>query len=135
MSNQAHLPAGPGGGQFTSGDGSGGKVTNAVKETQKLRLLADARKFRPDRTSIRGINPPAMTAPDYRQPNTNPNARWQRADAGGVPAHSMGVHNATAGKSLGGGGGGQGGGRFSGNPAKRGKTLAQLSAMGAITRE
>jgi hypothetical protein len=120
--NQSHDAQG----RFASGDGSGGKVTNAVKETQALRALADARKFRPDRTSIRNIKPPVMYAGTVK-----PGQRGERVD---LPAHSMGVHNATFAKSLpSNGGGGGGGGRFSGNPAKRGKTLAQLSAMGATT--
>jgi len=122
-------------GRFASGGGSGGGLTNAAKERVALRALADARKFAPTRTSIRGINPPALYA------STNPNERLQRTDMPAVPAHMRGIHAATAGKSLesGGGGGGAGGGggqsggsRFSGGPKPK-KTLAQLSAMGATT--
>jgi hypothetical protein len=86
MSNQAHDPNT---GQFASGDGSGGRVTNTVRERQALRALVDKRKFAQGRTSNRNIAPPAMP---------------------GDVAHLRGVMNATG-----------------------GKTLAQISAMGATT--
>jgi hypothetical protein len=86
MSNQAHDPKT---GQFASGDGSGGRVTNTVRERQALRALVDKRKFAQGRTSSRNIAPPAMP---------------------GDVAHLRGVMNATA-----------------------GKTLAQVSAMGATS--
>jgi hypothetical protein len=66
-------------GRFSSGDGSGGKVTNTVKERQAMRAMVDRRKFESGRTSNRNINPPAM-----------------RADV----AHLRGVMNATTGKTL-----------------------------------
>jgi hypothetical protein len=83
-----------GSGQFQSSTG----ISAAAKERVALRILADARRFAPTRTSIRDIPPPAM------YPSLNPNQRGQRTD---MP-HMNGVDAATV-----------------------GKTLAQVSAMGA----
>jgi hypothetical protein len=99
MSNQNHDSMG----RFASGDGSGGKVTNTVRERQALRALVDARKFTQGRTSNRNINPPAM-------PGDVAHLRGVAAAAAETGAHTVGVHAATM-----------------------GKTLAQTSAMGATT--
>jgi len=96
MGNQAHDERG----RFASGDGSGGKVTDTVRERQAMRAMVDARKFAATRTSNRNIKPAAL------YPSTNPNARLERTD---MP-HMRGVDAATL-----------------------GKTLAQVSAMGATT--
>jgi hypothetical protein len=90
MSNQRHKPKGPGGGQFSSGDGSGGTVTATVRERQAMRAMTDQRKLHQNRTSIRNLNPVPM------HPMTNPNMRGERAD---VP-HMRGVNAATSGKTL-----------------------------------
>jgi len=86
MGNQSHDERG----RFASGDGSGGKVTDTVRERQALRAMVDRRKFAQGRTSNRNLNPTPMQAMD-------------------VP-HARGIVAAT-----------------------RGKTLAQLSAMGATS--
>jgi hypothetical protein len=84
MGNQNHDQQG----RFASGDGSGGTVTNTVRERQAMRAMVDRRKFAQTRTSNRNLNPTPMQAMD-------------------VP-HARGIVAAT-----------------------KGKTLAQVSAMGA----
>jgi hypothetical protein len=86
MGNQNHDQQG----RFASGDSSGGKVTNTVRERQALRAMVDRRKFAQGRTSNRNLNPTPMQAMD-------------------VP-HARGIVAAT-----------------------QGKTLAQVSAMGATS--
>lgn len=80
-------------GKFASGQSSTG-VTRTARERQAILAMIDKRKFAPGRTSNRNITP-----------NADAVAR-QRIQSMGL--HSIGIHNATA-----------------------GKTLAQVSAMGA----
>jgi hypothetical protein len=77
MGNQNHDQQG----RFASGDGSGGTVTNTVRERQAMRAMVDARRFAQGRTSNRNMNPTPMRATD-------------------VP-HARGIVAATTGKALG----------------------------------
>lgn len=89
MGNQNHDSMG----RFASGDSSGGKVTDTVREREALRALVDARKFTQGRVSNRNINPPAMSG-DVAH------LRGVMAPAAKTGAHTIGIHNAVAGKTL-----------------------------------
>jgi hypothetical protein len=108
MGNENHKPAGPGGGQFSSGQTSTG-VTNTVRERQAMRAMTDKRKFAQGRTSIRGIEPTPSMATKF--------ARHQASQGGGGggggggqggggqgggsnAGHMRGIHNATKNKTL-----------------------------------
>jgi hypothetical protein len=106
MGNPNHNPAGPGGGQFASGQTSTG-VTNTVRERQAMRAMVDKRKFAQGRTSNRNLAPTPSLATRFARHQTRGGGGGGGGGGqgggrfgGGMPAHQKGIHNATADKVL-----------------------------------
>lgn len=103
MGNPNHNPAGPGGGQFASGQTSTG-VTNTVRERQAMRAMVDKRKFAQGRTSNRNLAPTPSLATRFARHQAGGGGGGGGGQgggqSGGMGAHMRGVHNATHGKNL-----------------------------------